>query len=78
MPKTDVYECMCGGLMKHKIGTITLNIHNIDIKIHNAPHYECAVCKEHEYDLKDRISSYAVKAYQQGVIDIIYNQYAIH
>jgi len=64
--------CMCGGVMVRKVDTITRVIRGKEIRIHNAPYYECLACGEIEFDLNDRISSITVEAYRDGKTDVVW------
>jgi YgiT-type zinc finger domain-containing protein len=74
-PRNDTITCMCGGVMVHKVDTITRVIRGQKVRIHNAPFYECLTCGEREFDLSSRISSIAVEAYRRGVYDVNWEDY---
>lgn len=68
------HACQCGGRMTHQHGTVVRVIRGKEIRIHQAPFYQCSKCGEIEFDLSSRISSIAVKAYRDGTTDIIYSK----
>ena len=63
---TNTLTCMCGDMMLQKVGTATSMIRGKEIKIHQAPYYECCSCGEIEFDVADRISSMVVDTFQKG------------
>lgn len=67
--------CDCGGVMVHKIGTISRVILGRQIRIHNAPFYQCLTCDEIVFDLSASISSILAAAYKAGETDIDFEEY---
>jgi YgiT-type zinc finger domain-containing protein len=74
MDRVNTLGCICGAEMVYKEGTITRNIKGKEIHVHNVPHFECPDCGERAFDLNIRLSSLVVKAYKDGISDIIYQK----
>lgn len=67
------HVCMCGGEMVHKTGTVVVRVMGREIRIREAPYFECTRCGEIEYELSSNISSIAADAYRKNLTDVIWS-----
>lgn len=65
--------CLCGSNGTYRMGTILYTPSDVEIKVHNVPHYHCDDCGEIWYDCEVSPSIFVIQAYKNGLNEIDLN-----